>query len=173
MAKTAQINTIPQNIKTPNTLLFHLAFWTAFGLSTSVPYLSNRTVMIFVLSAEIVWAITAVTIFLKTLYNLWKIVQPQNISPGKAVGFLFIPLFNVYWCFVSIHDLTTHINTFTKANGLKSRVSSKLTLTYCVCFILVLVPFLNIPIQIAILIMSSLIMHQWSTVINEIFLLGD
>ncbi|MFC5050901.1 DUF4339 domain-containing protein [Rubritalea spongiae] len=37
------------------------------------------------------------------LHRGWKILQPAKASttPGMAVGFLFIPLFNLYWTFIA------------------------------------------------------------------------
>jgi len=144
-----------------------MTLWTGIILAVAEPFLTNPAMKLSSLSASVILAATAVIIFLRTLYKLWMIVQPQSISPKRAVLFLFIPLFNVYWSFVSIHDLTTHINDYAKDNGLKSRIDSRLTLTYCISFIFTLIPFVSIPLQIAILIMSSLIMHQWNGVIEE------
>jgi len=38
------------------------------------------------------------------LYRVWKCLQAGSprTTPGKAVGLLFIPLFNLYWMFVAI-----------------------------------------------------------------------
>lgn len=37
------------------------------------------------------------------LHRAWRVIQPGGASttPGKAVGFLFIPFFNLYWYFVA------------------------------------------------------------------------
>lgn len=37
------------------------------------------------------------------LYRAWYVLQPHTAysTPGKAVGFLFIPFFNLYWCFIA------------------------------------------------------------------------
>lgn len=37
------------------------------------------------------------------LYRAWALLQPRTTysTPGKAVGFLFIPFFSLYWCFVA------------------------------------------------------------------------
>lgn len=53
------------------------------------------------------------------LYNLWQFtikelkkhgLTPSIDSPGKAVGFLFIPFFNFYWIFKAIGKLPVEIN---------------------------------------------------------------
>jgi len=46
------------------------------------------------------------------LYQLWKLI-PANIArttPGKAVGFCFIPVFNIYWVFVAFNGLGKDMN---------------------------------------------------------------
>lgn len=37
------------------------------------------------------------------LHRAWRVLQPAGASttPGKAVGFMFIPLFNYYWTFIA------------------------------------------------------------------------
>jgi len=41
------------------------------------------------------------------LYRMWRMVPPERAAttPGKAVGFLFIPIFNLYWNFVAFFEL--------------------------------------------------------------------
>lgn len=41
------------------------------------------------------------------IYQYWKLVSPDKMptTPGRAVGFLFIPIFNFYWGFVSLWGL--------------------------------------------------------------------
>mgnify|MGYP000963222355 CR=1 FL=1 len=48
------------------------------------------------------------------LYKLWKVVQDGNASTsaGKAVGFLFIPLFNYYWFFRAYWGLAKDLNKY-------------------------------------------------------------
>ena len=37
------------------------------------------------------------------LYRAWYVIQPGGAqsTPGKAIGFLFIPFFNLYWTFIA------------------------------------------------------------------------
>ena len=71
-------------------------------------------------------------------YHLWKVI-PRDIartSPGKAVGLLFIPLFNLYWVFVSCLGLSKDINKTLQQRGIQYRVSEGLGLTLCIFVIL-------------------------------------
>jgi hypothetical protein len=67
-------------------------------------------------------------------YQLWKLI-PKDIArttPGKAVGFLFIPIFNLYWCFVSMLGLSKDINEAFRRQGLQYQVSEGLGQTACI-----------------------------------------
>lgn len=59
------------------------------------------------------------TIFsLILLYRYWAVMQPytKRTTPGKAVGFLFIPIFNFYWLFVAYHGLAKDIDAYLNTN---------------------------------------------------------
>lgn len=49
------------------------------------------------------------------LYKMWQLVQDSTLkikkpSPGKAIAYLFIPIFNLYWIFILWRNLALHIN---------------------------------------------------------------
>jgi hypothetical protein len=48
------------------------------------------------------------------LYQFWKVIQDEQTftTPGKAVGFLFIPFFSYYWIFRAVGSLTVEQNRF-------------------------------------------------------------
>jgi len=57
------------------------------------------------------WFLTglpAVILFFVWLYRAWSVVPPidRSTSPGKAVGYMFIPFFNLYWVFRAIPGLS-------------------------------------------------------------------
>ena len=71
-------------------------------------------------------------------YHLWKVI-PEDIArttPGKAVGFLFIPLFNFYWMFVSCLGLSKDLNKALQQRGVHCQVSEGLGLALCIFGIL-------------------------------------
>ena len=55
------------------------------------------------------WAIWTVSwiFFYINIYRGWLCLQPGGVqvTPGKAVGFMFIPFFQLYWIFVAINGL--------------------------------------------------------------------
>jgi hypothetical protein len=48
------------------------------------------------------------------IYRFWQVVQDgfTRISPGKAVGFMFIPYFNFYWILPLYHGLAKDLNSY-------------------------------------------------------------
>ena len=53
------------------------------------------------------------------LYRLWRLVPPEEAAttPGKAVGFLFIPLFNLYWNFIAYGELGKYLRLMTGSSA--------------------------------------------------------
>jgi len=76
--------------------------------------------------------------FLITLYRTWSVIKSSiaRTTPGKAIGFLFIPLFNAYWQFVAVKGLADDISTTLSMDNLNVRKPSrKLALTYCILIV--------------------------------------
>ena len=71
------------------------------------------------------------------LHRAWKSLQfgMPRCTPGKAVGFLFIPFFNLYWIFVAYYGLAQDWNrirgTFPNL-ATAPRLSEGVFLTYCI-----------------------------------------
>jgi hypothetical protein len=54
------------------------------------------------------------------IYKAWQAIQDghQRTTPGKAVGFQFIPLFNYYWIFQAIWGFSKDFNAYNERYGL-------------------------------------------------------
>ncbi len=69
------------------------------------------------------------------IYKAWSAIQDgrARTTPGKAVGFLFIPLFNIYWLFVAIGSWGKEFNAFAERRGVVgARASDGLFVAHCV-----------------------------------------
>lgn len=83
------------------------------------------------------------------LHRGWKSVQDgaAATTPGKAVGYWFIPFFNLYWNFVAHVGLIKEFNRLAEARGRQEqKVSEGFALTYCIliatlCFSFFASPF--------------------------------
>jgi hypothetical protein len=108
--------------------------------------------ILFLVAAWAMWL--AATIFgLIILYRGWSLVQPlryndprdaQMPTPGKAIGFLFIPFFNLYWVFVAVPGLAEKLNRLAQQRGVVPRVSHGLAMTHAVLFVCGIVPYIGL-----------------------------
>lgn len=81
------------------------------------------------------------------LYRYWAVFQPYTVrtTPGKAVGFLFIPLFNLYWMFVAYHGLAKDIDSYLDKNrdSQAPRPTTGFVLIALIVGLLTIVPVIN------------------------------
>ena len=72
------------------------------------------------------------------LYRAWAQIQDgrARTTPGKAVGYRFIPFFNFYWEFVAVKGLAEDIERYARAREIDIEpISPNLTLAYCIVMI--------------------------------------
>jgi hypothetical protein len=98
------------------------------------------------------------------LYRAWAQIQDgrARTTPGKAVGFRFIPFFALYWEFVAVKGLAEDIEDYARARNIAIEpIPRSLTITYCVLMIVagflsavpVLGPLLLISLAVVLLIL--------------------
>lgn len=80
------------------------------------------------------------------LYHFWVAVQPYGArtTPGKAIGFCFIPFFNLYWIFVCYCSLAQDMNRFLAEGGEETRASEGLALVYCIILVIPFLPLIAV-----------------------------
>lgn len=83
--------------------------------------------------------ITTIVFSFILLHRQWSLLQGfgARTTPGKAVGFCFIPFFNFYWFFVAYAGLATDTNNYLQSAGNKTvRMSYGLAIADCILSIL-------------------------------------
>jgi hypothetical protein len=86
-------------------------------------------------------------VYLFLLYRAWRVVQDgqARTTPGKAVGFLFIPYFNLYWIFVALFGLPKNLNAFIHRHRVPAPYASPvLGLTVCLLQIFTSIPVVGL-----------------------------
>jgi len=73
------------------------------------------------------------------IHRQWKLLQPEGtISPGAAVGLLFVPFFNLYWMFVVWHRYAREFNLLADNTRQDPSIRLSLGLSTCVPLFLLL-----------------------------------
>ena len=121
----------------------------------SVPVLAvlallfKNVFLLFPASALLIWASVLIYIY---LYRAWRLLQPGNVrtTPGKAIGFLFIPGFGFYWFFVLFVGLANDWNRVMAAHpNLQQgpKLNSGLALAFCIGSFFGIGAFLIFPLM--------------------------
>ena len=81
------------------------------------------------------------------LYRAWQVIprEEARTSPAKAVGFLFIPLFNLYWMFQAIWGFAKDFNGWNQKRNLAIRhVPESLALWICILVLACFLPYVGL-----------------------------
>jgi len=74
-------------------------------------------------------------IFALLLYKSWRAIQDGQVrtTPGKAVGFLFIPFYNFYWAFVAYWGFAKDYNQYIVRHAIDAKpLTEGLYLASCI-----------------------------------------
>lgn len=105
----------------------------------------------FVLFLASIVLIGATVFMFMLIYQLWKVIPPQlaRTTPGKAVGFSFIPFFNFYWVFIAYHGLGIDMNKTLRQHGIPYQVNESLGLTVCILICVSIIPYIGNLVALA------------------------
>ena len=96
-----------------------------------------------ILAAAIVLGLYGGVVLLVLLYKAWDALQDgfARTTPGRAVGFLFIPLFNAYWMFEAVWGLAKDYNQLLRRYSLDlDPLPEGLFLAFCILTLLSIFP---------------------------------
>ena len=110
-----------------STLLYLVSIVGAWALSLLIPFVvmfcptgtAGAIILVWIWTVSIAYSII-VTCML--WYEAWMSIQDgyAGTTPGRAVGFLFIPLFNLYWIFQLIWGFSRDYNRYIRRHNIKS-----------------------------------------------------
>ena len=97
-------------------------------------------------------AIAGIVFTAMLVYKLWDSIQDgtARTTPGKGVGFLFIPFFNFYWIFVAYLGWSQDFNSYIRERNIQAEeVNEKNALIMCILAVCAIIPYLGILIALA------------------------
>lgn len=86
-------------------------------------------------------------VFMTLVYKMWASIQDGHArtSPGKAIGFMFIPFFNFYWAFQAIWGFSKDYNSYIDRHSVSAaKLPEGLFLTYNILTLTGWIPFLGV-----------------------------
>lgn len=109
------------------------------------------------------------------LHRMWWIIQApeQKVTPGRAVGFLFIPFFNLYWLFVAYWRWSTDYNRFVEQHAILGvpRMPEGIFMGFCIALLSYLV--LGCPALIPYIGLSVYKTYQVAEAVNAFHRFSD
>jgi len=110
------------------------------------------------------------------IYKLWAAIQggPARTTPGKAVGFSFIPFFNLYWIFQVYWGWAQDYNRYADELGLPlPRVSEGLGLAIGILMVASIVPIFGMLAGIAGLVAQIIFLNSACDAVNALLAAAD
>ena len=108
--------------------------------------------------------IASFILFFVIIYRCWQLIQDGKASttPRKAIGYCFIPIYNLIWFFQAFADLAKDTNSFIRNHNLPIQpLDEDLSTAYCVLLVLNCIPGIDILTGIASFIISIIMLHQF------------
>ena len=108
----------------------------------------------------IIALIAAEIYFLVLFYQVWRFVisesqrsglVPSIETPGKAIGYCFIPFYNFYWFFKAFGKFPKDFNLLAKAKGSNNIIEEGLGTTIPVLLLISIIPYLGSVVSLIIL----------------------
>jgi hypothetical protein len=103
-------------------------------------------------------------LYLVFIGKMWSALQRGPIrpraTPGQAVGFLFIPFYNLYWIFQAIHGWTQDYNRYVqKANLDVPRMPEGLALSICIVQLCTLIPVVGYLMHLVQIVLTAVFIN--------------
>lgn len=110
-------------------------------------------------------------VFLVLLYKAWSCIQDgfARTTPGKAVGFLFIPFFNFYWLFQALPGFADDYNSYLhRANIPAAPMARGLLQALAILDVLSIIPIAGWFASLAALPVQCVVVTKICTAINAL-----
>jgi|SRR5260370_22255890 len=115
--------------------------------------------------------IFSIVVYMMFIYRMWAAIQDGHarMTPGKAVGFMFIPLFNFYWIFQAFQGFAEDYNQYLARRQLNlPRLDEQLFLYYPIAILCTIVPFVGGLAALAGIVLLVLIISKTCDAVNAL-----
>jgi tetratricopeptide (TPR) repeat protein len=100
---------------------------------------------------------------LRLTYQMWSSIQDgqTRLSPSKAVGFMFIPFYNLYWLFRIVWGFSVEYNEYLRRHAIPIRpLPENLFLVYCILCVTTWIPVIGQFIALILVILMLIVVSK-------------
>jgi hypothetical protein len=123
-----------------------------------------------------VLALIASVLFVIVIYRMWAAIQDGHArtDPGRAVGFLFIPFFNIYWAFQALLGFAKDYNSYLDRHGLNlRRLPEGIFVAYIILCLGAFIPFVGWLLVAANMVVGTIMIAKVCDAVNALPNEGD
>ncbi len=105
------------------------------------------------------------------VYKMWAAIQDGHArtTPGKAVGFMFIPFYNIYWIFQAIPGFAKDYNSYLQRHSVNAPpLPEGLFLAIPILALVSIIPLLGILASLANLILFIIVAGKVCDAVNAL-----
>ena len=116
-------------------------------------------------------AIFATIVFMVLVYKMWAAIQDgyARTTPGKAVGFLFIPVFSLYWVFQTFRGFAEDYNAYLARYSIDApRLSTGLFVAFPIILLLSVIPGIDLLLAPAFYLLTLALTSKICDAVNAI-----
>lgn len=116
-------------------------------------------------------ALIASVLFVIVIYRMWAAIQDDHArtDPGRAVGFLFIPFFNIYWAFQALWGFAKDYNSYLDRRGLDlRRLPEGIFVAYIILCLGAWIPFVGSLLVAANMVVGTIMIAKVCDAVNAL-----
>lgn len=121
--------------------------------AASLPFaFAGAGMWVLALLAVLAGSLYSIIVYYVLLYKAWSSIQDgqARTTPAQAVGFMFIPFFNLYWMFQAVWGFAVDYNKYVQRHRLSlSQLPDGLFLAANILPFGMIIPFVNIAVGLA------------------------
>jgi FHA domain len=140
-------------------------------VATVVAMRENPAAALLLFAVEIAALLFAGVLSCVLVYKMWDSIQDgyARTTPGKALGFLFIPFFNLYWIFQVWWGFAKDYNAYCDRREFQvKKLEEGLFLAFCIVMLAMVIPFVNIVALVADWVIFFMIVSRVCDAVNAL-----
>ena len=132
---------------------------------------SSSTIFAVMITVGAILMLTASILYLVLIYKAWNCIQDgyARTTPGQAVGFLFIPFYNLYWVFQAIPGFADDYNAYLDRAKISAPPLGKgLLQAQAILQVLSIIPYVGLIFVLALMPIYCIVAAKICTAINAL-----